>query len=84
VAVRLDVKNLPYWFTDEELLAVFAPHGTVLSVNVIPPLMPLSPASGIVEMATEEEAERAKEAVDGAELLGYMLQVERRDENELL
>ena len=72
------MENLPYWSTDVDLLELLVPYGTVLSVNIIPDPTRHSPSTGVVEMATEEDAERAIQALDGSEYLGYRLRVERR------
>ena len=71
------VGNLSYETTRDRLLALFAPHGQVMSVNVI-----TDPATGrprgfaFVEMTTEAAASAAIEALNGCEVDGRKLTVD--------
>ena len=68
---KLYVGNLSYSVTDEQLEELFAAHGTVQSANVIG-----NKGFGFVEMSSNEEAEKAKEALDGTEFEGRTLKVD--------
>ena len=68
---KLYVGNLSYSVTDEQLEELFAAHGTVQSANVIG-----NKGFGFVELSTNEEAEKAKEALDGTEFEGRTLKVD--------
>ena len=70
------VGGLPYSVTDQQLEETFAPHGTVESARVISDKFTgNSRGFGFVEMSTQEEAEKAIEALNGAELEGRTLTV---------
>jgi RNA recognition motif-containing protein len=70
------VGGLPYSVTDEQLQETFAPHGTVESAKVITDKYTgNSRGFGFVEMSTQEEAEKAIEALNGTELDGRTLTV---------
>lgn len=65
---KLYVGNLPYSITEDQLRELFAPHGTVESCRIITDKFSgQSKGFGFVEMATEEEAQKAIEAVNGRE-----------------
>jgi RNA recognition motif-containing protein len=74
----VSIENLPYWFSADDLRDLVAPHGTILSVAVSPAAAQLAPVTGVVILATREDAQRTVEALNGAECLGYMLQAEMR------
>ncbi len=73
---RLYVGNLPYSTTDEELNELFAKAGTVDSVRVMRD-MATGRARGFafVEMATDEEAQKAIDQFHQHELSGRALMV---------
>jgi len=78
---KLYVGNLSYSVTNEKLTELFSNHGEVKQVNIIE-----GRGFGFVEMSSPEEAEKAKEALNGADLEGRTLKVdearpprERRD-----
>lgn len=74
--MRLYVGNLAYSTTDEALRARFAPFGAVLAAMVlIDRLTGRSRGFGFVEYATDEEAQRAIDALHGSELDGRALVV---------
>ena len=56
---KLFVGNLSYSTDENELQELFAKHGTVKSVNIIP-----NKGFGFVEMSSSAEAEAAKEALN--------------------
>ena len=73
---RLYVGGLPYSVTDEQLSEIFAAHGTVESAHVITDkFTDYSRGFGFVEMSTQEEAEKAIEALNGNDLQGRSLTV---------
>jgi len=84
---KLYVGNLPYSTTDDQLKAVFAEFGEVVSaVIIMDKYRNRSKGFGFVEMSTEEEAKAAMEALNGKEFEGRKLNVneakpERRDDN---
>ena len=73
---KLYVGGLPYSITDDRLHELFSAHGTVESANVITDrYSDQSRGFGFVEMSTQEEAEKAIEALNGTELGGRTLTV---------
>ena len=73
---RLYVGNLSYNVTAEELQGLFAEVGEVTSSTVITDRRTdRSRGYGFVEMATEELAEQAIEALNGREVDGRMIKV---------
>ena len=73
---KLFVGGLPYSVTDDQLHELFAAHGTVESATVVVDrYTDRSRGFGFVEMSTEEEAQKAIEALNGSELQGRSLTV---------
>ncbi|MCS7032501.1 MAG: RNA-binding protein [Phycisphaerae bacterium] len=73
---KLYVGNLPYSVDSSELQALFAPHGTVVSAQVISDRETgRSKGFGFVEMSTEAEAQAAIAALNGKESGGRPLTV---------
>ena len=68
---KLYIGNLSYSVTDDQLEELFAPHGSVQSANVIG-----NKGFGFVELGSNTEAEKAKEALDGSEFEGRTLKVD--------
>lgn len=68
---KLYVGNLTYSVDNEQLRELFAPHGEVKQVNVIE-----GKGFGFVEMSSPEEAEKAKEALNGTEFVGRTLRID--------
>jgi RNA recognition motif-containing protein len=68
---KLYVGNFTYSTTEDQLRELFSQHGEVKEVNVIG-----SKGFGFVEMSSPEEAEKAKEALDGSDLGGRTLRVD--------
>ena len=68
---KLYVGNLTYSVTDEQLKKLFSEYGEVKEVNLIG-----NKGFGFVEMATPEEAEKAKEALDGTDFEGRNMKVD--------
>jgi len=79
---KLYVGNLSYSITNEELKELFSKHGEVKEVNIIE-----GKGFGFVEMSKQEEAEKAKEALNDSEFKGRTLRVDearpprRREQN---
>ena len=73
---RLYVGNLSYDMSSQDLEQAFANHGTVQSATIINDRdTGRSKGFGFVEMGTEEEAEAAINAMNGAEIGGRTLKV---------
>jgi len=68
---KLYVGNLSYSVTSEQLEELFAAHGAVKQVNVIE-----GKGFGFVEMASADDAAKAKEALDGQAFEGRTLKVD--------
>jgi RNA recognition motif-containing protein len=67
---KLYVGNLPYGTTDDEVRDLFSSHGAITEIKLIE-----GKGFGFVEMETQEEAENAKEKLDGYEFNGRTLKV---------
>ena len=73
---KIYVGGLPYATTDAQLQDLFAAHGTVESARVITDKFTgRSRGFGFVEMASNEEAQRAIQALNGTDLDGRNLTV---------
>ena len=73
---KLYVGGLPYAVEDAQLMQLFQSHGTVESAKVITDRdTGRSRGFGFVEMGTQEEAEKAIQALNGTELEGRTLTV---------
>ena len=71
MATKLFVGNLPYETTDQDLASFFGQAGTVTSASVvINKFNNRSKGFGFVEMASEDEAKKAIETLNGQELGG--------------
>lgn len=68
---KLYVGNFSYSTTEEQLEELFAPFGQVTQVTIIG-----SKGFGFVEMSSGEEADAAKEALDGTSFSGRTLRVD--------
>lgn len=67
---KLFVGNLSYDTSENELQELFAKHGTVKSVNIIP-----NKGFGFVEMSNSTEANAAKEALNLTSVSGRNINV---------
>jgi RNA recognition motif-containing protein len=78
---KLYVGNLSYAVSNEQLQELFASYGEVKSINIIE-----GKGFGFVEMSSPEEAEKAKEGLNGNEFEGRTLKVDvarpRRDRGD--
>ena len=73
---KIYVGGLPYATTDAQLQEIFSAHGTVESARVITDKFTgRSRGFGFVEMATQEEAQKAIQALNGTDLDGRNLTV---------
>ncbi len=68
---KLYVGNLTYSCTNEQLQELFAEYGEVKHVNIIE-----GKGFGFVEMGTPEEAQRAKDELNGTEFLGRTMRID--------
>lgn len=68
---RLYVGNLKYSVTEGELQELFSQYGTVKDVSVIE-----SKGFGFIEMSNSEEAEKAKEALNGTDFQGRTMRID--------
>ena len=67
---KLYVGNLSYSVTKEQLKELFSNYGSVSEIKIIE-----GKGFGFVEMSSQSEAEKAKEALDGSILQGRNLKV---------
>ncbi len=73
---KLYVGSLPYSTTEEQLSELFQQHGTVQSAKVITDRFTgQSRGFGFVEMASDEDAQRAITALNGTQFGGRTLVV---------
>ena len=73
---KLFVGNISFNTTENDLQDAFAAHGTVVEANLMVDRMSGRPRGfGFVTMSTEEEAQKAIEAMNGASLDGRNLTV---------
>lgn len=68
---KLYVGNISYSATNAQLEELFSSYGEVKNVNIID-----GKGFGFVEMGSNEEAEKAKEALNGFEFQGRTLKVD--------
>ncbi|NLT35230.1 MAG: RNA-binding protein [Gaiellales bacterium] len=82
-SAKLYVGNLSYSTTEETVREKFAAHGEVVSVALIVDRETGRPKGfGFVEMATPEQAEAARTALNGIELDGRTLKVDSAKEQQ--
>ena len=73
---RLFVGNLSFKLTENDLLDVFSPHGDVMQVRIILDRETGRPRGfGFVTMGSEEDANKAIEALNGQNIEGRPLTV---------
>jgi RNA recognition motif-containing protein len=76
MAAKLFIGNLDYTVTGDDLKALFAQAGTVVdSVVIMDKMTGRSRGFGFVEMSSDEEAKKAIETVNGADLKGRKINV---------
>jgi hypothetical protein len=82
-SARLYVGNLSYGTTKETLEKTFSEFGQVVSINIITDRQTGRPKGfAFVELSTPEEAEAAKQGMNGVELDGRSLNVDNAREQE--
>lgn len=75
---NLYIANLSYKTTEEDLKALFSPCGSIKECNVVlDPMTKESRGFAFLMFETTQEAERAVEEVNGKELNGRKLRVEK-------
>lgn len=76
MAKRIFVGNIPYTASDDDLKKIFEEAGKVESANIITDkFSQKSKGFGFVEMASDEEADKAIKELNGKELEGRALVV---------
>src|ERR1044071_81575 len=76
MSTKLFVGNLSFNTTENDLQDAFSAHGTVVEANLMMDRMSGRPRGfGFVTMSSEEEAQKAIEAMNGASLDGRNLTV---------
>lgn len=76
MGAKIYVGGLPYASTDEDLKELFSPHGTVQSARVITDKFTgKSRGFGFVEMSSDDEAQRAINALNATQYEGRTLTV---------
>jgi RNA recognition motif-containing protein len=68
---KLYVGNLSYAVTNEQLKELFSQYGEVKQANVIE-----GKGFGFIEMASAEDAEKAKKELNGTDFKGRALRIE--------
>ena len=76
-SAKLYVGNLSYETSEASIRTAFEAHGEVASVNLITDRdTGRTKGFGFVEMGTDEDAQKAKSALDGSQLDGRSLKVD--------
>ncbi len=79
--MNIYVGNISYNSSEEDLGNLFAEYGTVSSVKIIiNKHTGRSKGFGFVEMANEEEGQKAVDSLDGQDLMGRNLRVDKAKE----
>ncbi len=82
-SAKLYVGNLAYSTNDTTIRGLFEAHGEVTSVNLINDRDTGRPKGfGFVEMATPEQAQAAKAALDGTDVDGRAIKVDSAKEQQ--
>ena len=78
---KLYVGNLSFDVNDQELEQAFSEYGEIVSATVVMDrYTDRSKGFGFVEFAQEEDAQKAKEAMDGKDLKGRTIKVDEARE----
>lgn len=73
---KLFVGGIPWAATDQDLQDLFANHGEVQSANIVmDKFTGKSRGFGFVEMASDEQAQAAIDALDGSDFMGRAIAV---------
>jgi len=85
MAKKLYVGNLKFDMTDQELEEAFAPYGEVASATIIKDrISGRSKGFGFVEFVNDEDADAAREALNGKELKGRTVRIDNaRDQRQV-
>jgi len=76
--MNIYVGNLPYGLSEEELQSVFEEYGAIEKTTIIMDRESgQSKGFGFIEMSNDDEAEKAIEALNGAELKGRSMKVNK-------
>ena len=76
MAKKLFVGNLSFTIADEQLSAIFSPFGNIVSAIVVKDKFSgRSKGFGFVEFETEEDAQKAMQALDGTDQDGRNMAV---------
>jgi len=74
---KLFVGSLAWAATDEDLQALFSPIGELVSASVVKyPDTGRSKGFGFVEYSSTEEAQKAKDELDGKEIAGRAIKID--------
>lgn len=74
---KLFVGSLAWAATDEDLQSTFSPIGEVVSASVVKyPDTGRSKGFGFVEYSSTEEAQKAKDELDGKEIAGRAIKID--------
>ncbi|MDQ1318264.1 MAG: hypothetical protein QG588_1924 [Candidatus Poribacteria bacterium] len=74
---KLYVGNLKFDMTDQELEEAFAPYGEIISATiVVDRISGRSKGFGFVEFAKDEDADEARNALNGKELKGRTVRID--------
>ena len=83
MSTKLYVGNLPFDLSEDELTQIFNSAGQVASVKLICDLFDgRSRGYGFVEMATDQEVDRAVEMLNGREINGRCIRVASAHSND--
>ncbi|HKJ43290.1 MAG TPA: RNA-binding protein [Sunxiuqinia sp.] len=76
--MNIYVGNLDYNLTEDELGGIFAEYGEIVSVKIVKDRETgRAKGFGFVEMAVESEGDKAVEELDGAEVNGRNMKVNK-------
>jgi len=84
MAKKLYVGNLKFDMTDQELEEAFAQFGEIASATIVKDrISGRSKGFGFVEFANDEDADTAREALNGKELKGRTVRIDNaRDQRQ--
>ena len=78
---KLYIGNLKFDMTDQELEEAFVPYGEIISAKiVIDRISNRSKGFGFVEFAKDEDADEARDALNGKELKGRTVRIDNARE----
>ena len=77
MAKKLYVGNLKFDMTDQELEEAFAPYGEIASATIVKDrISGRSKGFGFVEFDNDEDADKARDALNGKELKGRTVRID--------